>query len=435
MKESTHKLMTLDFWRICISNFLLYSAVWTLLPILPAQCYLMGMNTQEMVTSFLLFVSGMIGVGPLHAFLGDVFKRKNVLMLSTLATALCFGGWLMVTESWQVMLLMLLAGVFFGIATTAGITIGIDITLSNRRGMGNRMYAFSGAVGLLIGLRCLSPFYLMIDFSSLVIFSLVLFFLSLVFEAGVYVAFRAPVGVGLFNIDRFFLPLAWVPAVNVCLLSFGIGMLLNLLDISRREVVVVGKGQMLHVVLFAQMLQQRLGMRNARYGEHLSALGNAVFFFCGGPLQGGIAQGGEENLLLVGRIEPMLNAAGFFGLQVGRTLCHHNGCSPSASAPAFAQTALGHHVVGIVGAAVVGEHERNGWFYVSVLKGIVEHHDVDCALLHKKPNAPSAIFAYGHREPLAKLSLDLQRFVAAKFRLVVFSNKAKSLCVPAISAA
>ena len=229
MKESTHKLMTLDFWRICISNFLLYSAVWTLLPILPAQCYLMGMNTQEMVTSFLLFVSGMIGVGPLHAFLGDVFKRKNVLMLSTLATALCFGGWRMVTESWQVMLLMLLAGVFFGIATTAGITIGIDITLSNRRGMGNRMYAFSGAVGLLIGLRCLSPFYLMIDFSSLVIFSLVLFFLSLVFEAGVYVAFRAPVGVGLFNIDRFFLPLAWVPAVNVCLLSFGIGMLLNLL--------------------------------------------------------------------------------------------------------------------------------------------------------------------------------------------------------------
>ena len=100
--------MTLDFWRICISNFLLYAAVWMLLPILPAQCYLMGMNTQEMATSFLLFVAGMIGVGPLHAFLGDVFKRKYVLLLFTLAVALCFSGWLTASVVWQVMLLMLL---------------------------------------------------------------------------------------------------------------------------------------------------------------------------------------------------------------------------------------------------------------------------------------------------------------------------------------
>ena len=229
MKESTHKLMTLDFWRICLSNFFFYAAVWTLLPILPAHCYLMGLNQTEMATSLLLFVVAMIGVGPFHAFLGDRFKRKHVLMLSTLAIALCFGGWLMVTASWQVMLLMFLAGAMFGIATTAGITIGIDITQSHSRGKGNRIYAFSGALGLLIGLCCLSPFYLVMDFSSFVFISLALFLLTLVIEAGVYVAFRAPVGVGLFNIDRFFLPLAWVPAVNVCMLSFGIGMLLNLL--------------------------------------------------------------------------------------------------------------------------------------------------------------------------------------------------------------
>lgn len=229
MKESTHKLMTLDFWRICISNFLLYAAVWTLLPVLPAQCYLMGMNTQEMAILFLLFVAGMIGVGPLHAFLGDVFKRKYLLLLFTLVAALCFSGWLMATEVWQVMLLMLIAGASFGIATTAGITIGIDITQSNRRGVGNRIYAFSGALGLLIGICCSSSVYLNLGFNNLVIISLLLFLLSFIMVTSIYVAFRAPVGVGLFNIDRFFLPLAWVPAINVCLLSFGIGMLLNLL--------------------------------------------------------------------------------------------------------------------------------------------------------------------------------------------------------------
>lgn len=229
MKESTHKLMTLDFWRSCIANFAFYAAVWTLLPILPAQCYLMGMNQSEMAVSFLLFVVAMIGVGPLHAFLGDAFKRKYVLMISTVTTALCLSGWLFATETWQVMLLMLLGGGSFGIATTAGITIGIDITLSNRRGAGNRMYALSGALGMMIGICCLSSFYLMVDFNVLIILSMALFLVSLFMEAGIYVAFRAPVGVGLFNLDRFFLPLAWVPAINICLLTFGIGMLLNLL--------------------------------------------------------------------------------------------------------------------------------------------------------------------------------------------------------------
>ena len=229
MKESTHKLMTLDFWRICIANFMFYAAVWTLLPMLPAQCYLMGLNQSKMAVSFLLFVVAMICVGPLHAFLGDVFKRKYVLIISTLSTALCFGGWCFANESWHVMMIMFLAGASFGIATTAGITIGIDITQSNRRGVGNRIYAFSGAFGMLLGICCLSPLYLMMDFSILVTISMVLFFLCIVLEVGVYVAFRAPIGVGVFNLDRFFLPLAWIPAVNVVMLSFGIGLLFNLL--------------------------------------------------------------------------------------------------------------------------------------------------------------------------------------------------------------
>ena len=150
-------------------------------------------------------------------------------MLSTFTIALCYGGWLLATEIWHAKLLMLLAGASFGIATTAGITIGIDITQSHRRGMGNRIYAFSGALGMLLGICCLSPLFLTIEFSTLIIISLILFFLCLIVEAGVYVAFRAPVGVGVFNLDRFFLPLAWVPAVNICILSFGIGMLHNLL--------------------------------------------------------------------------------------------------------------------------------------------------------------------------------------------------------------
>ncbi|MCR4765018.1 MAG: MFS transporter [Bacteroidaceae bacterium] len=229
MKESTHKLMTLDFWRVCIANCLFCTAVWSIIPILPTQCFLMGMNQDEMTVSLLLFVLAMLGVGPLHAFLGDVFRRKNVLMLSTLATSIFFGCWIFINEVWQVMLLMFMSGASFAIATAAGITISVDITQSNRRGAGNRMYAFSGALGLLMGVCCLSSIYLTANFKTLIIISLILFILSMIVEAGIYVAFRAPVGVGTFNLDRFFLPMAWMPALNVCMLMFGIGMLLNLL--------------------------------------------------------------------------------------------------------------------------------------------------------------------------------------------------------------
>ena len=48
-------------------------------------------------------------------------------------------------------------------------------------------------------------------------------------ESCVYVPFRAPEGVGLLNLDRFFLPKAWLPAINVCALAIGIGMTTSLL--------------------------------------------------------------------------------------------------------------------------------------------------------------------------------------------------------------
>lgn len=221
--------MTLDFWRICISNFALYAAVWTLLPILPAESYLMGLSREDVTASLLLFTTAMIGVGPLHAYLGDTFKRKSVLMLSTCTAAICMGIIYFANAPWQILTLMALAGASFGIATTAGITIAIDITLSQRRSAGNRMYAFSGALGMLAGICVLSPLYLVTGFDNLLMIACILMAVSLLADAGVYVAFRAPVGLGIFNIDRFFLPRAWMPAVNVLLLAFGTGLLMSVL--------------------------------------------------------------------------------------------------------------------------------------------------------------------------------------------------------------
>ena len=229
MKEGTHKLMTPDFWLICISNFLLYTAVWTLLPVMYAEGYLAGFERLDMTRAMLLFTLCMIGIGPLHAYLGDTYRRKHVLTFSTLGLALCAGGLLFVNQVWQLCSLSAVAGALFGISTTAGITVAIDITQSRRRGAGNRIYAFSGMMGLFCGLCFLSKLYLMMDFQQLVYVSLLLWIGCLIAESCVYVSFRAPVGVGLLNVDRFFLPNAWLPALNVCLLAIGVGMTTSLL--------------------------------------------------------------------------------------------------------------------------------------------------------------------------------------------------------------
>ena len=52
------------------------------------------------------------------------------------------------------------------------------------------------------------------------------------FASRVYVAFRAPIGVSLCNMDRFLLPRAWVPAINMQLIAFVPGALLPLMFVG-----------------------------------------------------------------------------------------------------------------------------------------------------------------------------------------------------------
>lgn len=223
MKICTHKLMTLDFWRTCISNYFLYLAVYLLLPLLPWLAVVYVEGDFIAAWAYLLMATGMIAVGPFHAWLGDAYARKNVLMLSSLGVGLCIGILMLANTAMQYYLISLVMGALFGIATTAGITVSIDITESHSRSQGNRMYALSGMLGMLAG--CLGGMWMvaLLGVQTLFYVSMICVIISLIADAGIYVAFRAPVGVGKMNLDRFFLPLAWVPAVNVVVGAFAVG--------------------------------------------------------------------------------------------------------------------------------------------------------------------------------------------------------------------
>ena len=132
----------------------------------------------------------------------------------------------------KLMLLASVQGVCFGLATTAGITVAIDITTSTRRSAGNMIYAWSARLGMLAGACAGFLLYDLYGFRTVVYAAVAVGVLGMYFASRVYVAFRAPIGLRLCSLDRFLLPRAWVPALNMLLIAFVPGVLLPLLCIG-----------------------------------------------------------------------------------------------------------------------------------------------------------------------------------------------------------
>ena len=83
-KSNIDNLWSLGFMRICMANFLLFASLYMLFPVLPAvMVSRLGVSTAQMGSMFLVFAVGMFLVGPFHAYLGDAYKRKHVLVYST----------------------------------------------------------------------------------------------------------------------------------------------------------------------------------------------------------------------------------------------------------------------------------------------------------------------------------------------------------------
>lgn len=216
---------------MCLAAFLFYASFYLLLPLLPA--LVEGQISLVPSQTAMLFVAcggALLAVGPFHAYLGDTYKRKYVLMTGITAVALSLAGILYAEEYVQWLCLMALLGAGIGIASAAGITVAIDITASSRRSSGNEAFAWAGRLGMLAGVLLGVVLHPLLSLNQLVYLAVGLDVCALLVVSQVYVAFRAPIGLPLLSFDRFFLPRAWLPFFNLWLLAFATGILLPLLD-------------------------------------------------------------------------------------------------------------------------------------------------------------------------------------------------------------
>ena len=95
-------------------------------------------------------------------------------------------------------------------AISALITISIDIVNSEQRTLANKVLTYALCTGALMGVA-MGGLYGSDSWFPYVAAACLM--LSALLVQSVYVAFRAPIGVPMFGLDRFFLPRTWLPTL------------------------------------------------------------------------------------------------------------------------------------------------------------------------------------------------------------------------------
>ena len=230
------KLWTGDFIRICVVNLLLYASLYALFPVLPMELSgRLGLPLEQIGSMFLFLILGMTLAGPFRAYLVDAYKRKYVFLFSFGVMVATTVGYAFVRNQMQLISLGIIQGIAFGMATTAGITIAIDITNSTMRSVGNINIAWVARLGMFLGIASGVWLHQVYGIKYLLYFSVAIGMIGILLGTSIYVPFRAPIVTKVFSFDRFLLIRGWVPAINVILIglipglfipfstSFGIG--------------------------------------------------------------------------------------------------------------------------------------------------------------------------------------------------------------------
>jgi MFS family permease len=121
----------------CAGNFLLFFAFYLLLPVMPL--YLIEVfNTGNSFVGIILscYTVAALIIRPFSGFILDRFRRKPIYLLAYLSFILVFVGYAEATVISMFVFMRILHGLTFGLVTTAGNTIIVDIMPSERRGEG-----------------------------------------------------------------------------------------------------------------------------------------------------------------------------------------------------------------------------------------------------------------------------------------------------------
>ena len=221
--------MKVNFRKICLGNLLMFISQYMLIPILPVvMAEELNLSIATTGIMFLVMVLGMILVGPFYSYLMDAYRRKSLCIFAFAIVFIATIGYTLIHRPLELLLLCLVQGFAFGIANSSIITLGIDVNISDNRSKGNIILGWFTRLGMILGVGLGSTVYLNYNFETLVTASVLIGCVGILFIAALHIPFRAPIGMPLCSLDRFFLPHTSLFVLNMILVAFVPGVLFPL---------------------------------------------------------------------------------------------------------------------------------------------------------------------------------------------------------------
>ncbi|MDR0658430.1 MAG: MFS transporter [Mediterranea sp.] len=223
--------------KVCLGNLLIFISQYMLFPMLPV---VMGEKLDISIATtggmFLVMVSGMILMGPFYSHLMDVYRRKSLCIFSFIVVFAATIGYTLIHSPLELLALSLVQGLAFGVANSSIITLGIDVNVSDNRSKGNVIFGWFTRLGMILGVGSGSAVYLNFGFETLVAASVITGCAGVLFIAAMHIPFRAPIGMPLCSLDRFFLPHTFPFVLNMIMIAFVPGALLPLIHFKMRDI-------------------------------------------------------------------------------------------------------------------------------------------------------------------------------------------------------
>jgi MFS family permease len=149
---SEERLWTRSYVQLCIANFLMCFAFYTLVPTLPfylEEVFGAGKTTIGIILS--IYTVAVLCVRPFAGWIADTFERKPLYILAYFLFISFFTGYLAAGTLLVFGLLRVMHGLLFGMVTTTGNTLVIDIMPSSRRGEGLGYYGVMNNLAMSVG--------------------------------------------------------------------------------------------------------------------------------------------------------------------------------------------------------------------------------------------------------------------------------------------
>lgn len=265
---AVEKLWTRNYVLICCANFLMCFAFYILVPTLPfylEKFFSAGKTEIGIILS--CYTIAVLCVRPFAGWIADTFSRKPLYLISYALFVLFFVGYLAAGTVGTLLLFGILRGLHglaFGMVTTTGNTLVIDIMPSSRRGEGLGYYGVMNnlamSIGPMAGLFVWSTGHHEMIFYAAIISGIVGL---LCFAAPIRMARRVqcqqeekcnPV-----SLDRFLLRKGLPAAGSMLLLATPWGMTLSFIAMHAGELGLVANTGYFFTVMAAGLIISRIG--------------------------------------------------------------------------------------------------------------------------------------------------------------------------------